>query len=117
MSYSSASLSDPSAPLPTGNATGERADAIRSKIARYRRVVVAYWWIPAITISVGLAAQAWLSLTSPISYQSYGRILVSGRITLPESGMFNEEAVNFFGKVGFWYGSNLFVNNEAFYKK
>ncbi len=97
MSYSSTPLSDPSAPLPVGNAIGERADAIRSKISRYRRVITAYWWVPAITISIGLAAQAWLSLTSPISYQSYGRILVSGRITLPESGMFSEEAVNFFG--------------------
>lgn len=81
----------------SGNVVGERAEAIRSKISRYRRVVSAYWWIPAITISLGLAAQAWFSLTSPISYQSYARILVSGRIALPEGGMYNEEAVNFFG--------------------
>ncbi len=76
---------------------GERAEAIRSKISRYKRVVATYWWIPAVTISIGLAAQAWISLTSPISYQSSGRILVSGRISIPEGGMFNEEAVNFFG--------------------
>ncbi len=79
------------------NTSGERIEAIRSKISRYRRVVTSYWWIPAVTISIGLATQAWLSLTSPNSYQSAGRILVSGRISLPESGMFNEEAVNFFG--------------------
>jgi capsular exopolysaccharide synthesis family protein len=84
-----------SAPAPI--VTGERAEAIRAKISRYRRVVATYWWIPAITISIGLATQAWISLTSPNSYRSVGRILVSGRIALPESGMFNEEAVNFFG--------------------
>ncbi|MEI6034121.1 MAG: polysaccharide biosynthesis tyrosine autokinase [Verrucomicrobiae bacterium] len=84
-------------PEPAPVASGERAEAIRSKISRYRRVVASYWWIPAVTISIGLAAQAWISLTSPNSYQSVGRILVSGRIALPEGGMFNEEAVNFFG--------------------
>ena len=75
----------------------ERAEALRSKVARYRRIVSSYWWIPAITISIGLAVQAWHSLTSPLTYQSVARILVSGKIALPENGMFNEEAVNFFG--------------------
>ena len=75
----------------------ERAEAFRSKVARYRRILSSFWWIPAVTISIGLAVQAWYSLTSPITYQSVARILVSGKIALPEGGMFNEEAVNFFG--------------------
>jgi len=75
----------------------ERADTIRSKVDRYRRIATSFWWIPAVTISVGLAVQAWHSLTSPITYQSVARILVSGKIALPENGMYNEEAVNFFG--------------------
>lgn len=75
----------------------ERSDQIRSRISRYKRVVRGFWWIPAITVSLGLAYQGWQSLTKPVSYQSTARVLVSGRIAIPESGMFTEEAVNFFG--------------------
>ena len=75
----------------------ERSEQIRSRISRYKRVLRNFWWIPAITVSLGLAYQGWQSLTKPVTYQSTARILVSGRIAIPESGMFTEEAVNFFG--------------------
>ncbi len=82
---------------PIANITGERAEAFRAKITRYRRVLAAYWWIPALSVGVGLAWQGWVSITSPITYQSVAKMFVSGRIMVPEGGMFNEEAVNFFG--------------------
>lgn len=75
----------------------ERAEALRTKFLRYRKVVQAFWWIPALTISAGLVLQAWQALTQPISYHSNARIIVSGKIALPDGGLFNEEAMNFFG--------------------
>lgn len=75
----------------------ERTEAFRTKFLRYRKVLQTFWWIPALTISAGLCYQAWQAITEPITYQSNGRIIVSGKIALPEGGLFNEEAVNFFG--------------------
>lgn len=93
-------LTETASPSPPNFATKsplDRGEAFRSKISHSTRIFFAYWWIPACTVALGLAIQAWISFSNPVSYHSSGRILVSGRITLPESGMFNEETLNFFG--------------------
>lgn len=89
-----------SLPSPTDRALRyepERTEAFRTKFLRYRKVFQGFWWIPALTISIGLVVQAWQAITQPITYQSTARIVVSGTIALPDGRLFNEEAVNFFG--------------------
>lgn len=75
----------------------ERVEALRTRFLRYKTIFLAYWWIVALTTGIGLAVQGWFAFTRPPVYQSQGRILVSGRITVPEGSLYNEEAMNFFG--------------------
>jgi len=75
----------------------ERAELVRSTYLRYKNIAIRYWWIVAITLSIGISYQAWESLTKPTIYQSSGRMIVSGRMALPEGNMFSEETMNFFG--------------------
>lgn len=75
----------------------QRAEAIRSRIQRYKSILFNYWWILAITISIGVSIQAWQALVKPVTYQSTARIIVSGRVNIPEGTVFSEEAINFFG--------------------
>jgi len=88
------------APLPLSPSDEERlrrSEQVRLRLLRYSRVFRRFWWLVAIAVGIGLAFQGWQALTRPVSYASYARILVSGKIALPEGGVFNEEALNFFG--------------------
>ncbi|MEO8204679.1 MAG: polysaccharide biosynthesis tyrosine autokinase [Chthoniobacterales bacterium] len=75
----------------------EKAEQLRTRFIRYKNVLFGWWWIPALTLSAGLCLQAWLVLSKPVLYQSAGRIIVSGRVSLPEGSVFSEEVMNFFG--------------------
>lgn len=56
-----------------------------------------FWWLVLVTISLGLAIQAYRILSSPTQYISGAQMIVSGRITLPEGSVYSEELANFFG--------------------
>lgn len=80
-----------------GAAQHERAEILQLTFQRYKYMLQNWWWIPMLTTAVGLALQAWLVLSSPPQYQSAGRLMVSGKIALPEGAVYSEEAANFFG--------------------
>ena len=89
-------------PLPAGPAKGkvlplEEAEALRTRFFRYRYIFLRYWWIVVACAALGVLFQGWKALTRPITYQSSGKIIVSGRLALPEGSLYSEEAINFFG--------------------
>ena len=75
----------------------ERAEILQLTFQRYKYMLQNWWWIPLLTTAVGLGLQAWMVLSAPPKYQSGGRLMVSGKINLPEGAVYNEEAANFFG--------------------
>ncbi len=75
----------------------ERAELLRNRVMRYRRILRIFWWVPALTVSAGLVFQAWQALTKPVTYQSTARIIVSGQVALPDGAIYKEESMNFFG--------------------
>ena len=64
---------------------------------RFGIVLKRLWWVPLLTVSVGLAGAAWFISNSPPSYLSTGRMMVSGKINISEGSMYSEELLNFFG--------------------
>jgi len=64
---------------------------------RFGIVMKRLWWIPLLTVSIGLAGAAWFISHSPPSYLSSGRMMVSGKINISEGSMYSEELLNFFG--------------------
>lgn len=75
----------------------ERAEILQLTFQRYKYMLQNWWWIPLLTTAIGLGLQAWMVLSAPPKYQSVGRLMVSGKIALPEGAVYNEEAANFFG--------------------
>jgi len=75
----------------------ERAEILQLTFQRYKYMLQNWWWIPLLTTAIGLGLQAWVVLSAPPQYQANGRLMVSGKIALPDGAMYSEEAANFFG--------------------
>jgi capsular exopolysaccharide synthesis family protein len=70
----------------------------RMQFYRYLLLLRRRWWIPFLTTSLGLAVAAVYVHNLPPSYLSIGRMMVSGKINVPEGGaVYSEELMNFFG--------------------
>jgi capsular exopolysaccharide synthesis family protein len=67
------------------------------QVHRIRSLIVRYWWLVALTIVIGMAIQAYRYANVPVRYISTARMMVSGRLTIPQGEMYSEEAVNFYG--------------------
>jgi len=75
----------------------ERAEILQLTFQRYRYMLQNWWWIPLLTTAIGLGLQAWVVLSAPPQYQASGRLMMSGKIALPDGAVYSEEAANFFG--------------------
>ena len=80
-----------------GSQQHERAEILQLTFQRYKYMLQNWWWIPLLTTAIGLGLQAWMVLSAPPKYQSSGRLMVSGKIALPDGAVYSEEAANFFG--------------------
>jgi len=68
---------------------------LHTKLYRYRALLRKYWWLVAFTTCAGLAASAWAVARQKVVYVSTGRMMVSGKISLPEGAIYSEE-MNYF---------------------
>ena len=75
----------------------ERAEILQLTFQRYKYMLQNWWWIPLLTTAIGLGLQAWMVLSAPPQYQSSGRLMVSGKIAIPDGAVYSEESANFFG--------------------
>jgi polysaccharide biosynthesis transport protein len=73
------------------------ANRFRLKYYRYRALIKRYWWILALTISVGLAYEAWVLLNKDVLYESVGSFTLSYRVDIPEGAQYVEDQRNFYG--------------------
>lgn len=68
---------------------------LHTKLYRYRALLRKYWWLVVFTTCAGLAASAWAVARQKVVYVSSGRMMVSGKISLPEGAIYAEE-MNYF---------------------
>src|SRR5438552_17888346 len=66
--------------------------APRSKARLQRR-----WWIPLLTICMGLFIQAWLIYQTPPSFQSMSKMMLAGKMNIAQNAVYSEDSVNFYG--------------------
>ncbi len=71
--------------------------AFFTKLHRYRALVKRRWYVPLLTISVGLCIQAYRFAQIQPTYISSGKLIVSPRMFLPENAVVSDESVNFIG--------------------
>ncbi|MEO6785765.1 MAG: polysaccharide biosynthesis tyrosine autokinase [Chthoniobacteraceae bacterium] len=71
---------------------------VRVQAIRYLHLLKKRWWVLLLLVSIGLCVAAWTVMQQPPSFESRGRLMVTGQIRLGDStGAYNEELVNFFG--------------------
>src|SRR6185369_10991653 len=81
-----------------------------SKLNRYKNLLRKKWWIPVLGIGLGLVVQLVISRFDPVSFVSYGRMIVSIKLAIPEGSVYTEELSNFLGTQAALMQSGVVVN-------
>ena len=68
-----------------------------SKVQRFSWTFRKWWWILLITAGLGICWAAWTDSKKPLTYLSVGRMMVSGKLALPEGVPYSEEVSMFYG--------------------
>ncbi len=70
---------------------------LRLKSYRFKHLIRRNWWVLALTVSIGLAVEAWLLFSAPVRYRSVGLLSVSERIKMPDGTQTREDDEHFYG--------------------
>jgi capsular exopolysaccharide synthesis family protein len=73
---------------------------IRARLIRYRMLLRKYWWVVAFGAAVGVGIASWFVASQKVVYVSNARMMVSGKINLPDGGSFSEEMTHFMNTQG-----------------
>src|SRR5690242_5917195 len=68
-----------------------------SRCYRYRVLLAAKWWIPTSAVALGLAIAATVASLRLPTFLSFGRMIVSIKLALPEGSVYAEEMGSFLG--------------------
>src|SRR5882724_5389178 len=84
-------------PLPSAQDRSASRGHFLSKFNRYKNLLRKKWWIPVLGVALGLAVQFVVSRFDPVSFVSFGRMIVSIKLAIPEGSVYTEELSNFLG--------------------
>ena len=70
---------------------------VMSRLNRLKNLLTTKWWIPTLSIALGLGCQAWQWQGEKPLYSSTGRMIVSIKLSIPEGSVYTEELNNFLG--------------------
>jgi capsular exopolysaccharide synthesis family protein len=73
------------------------AELLQKLIYRTKVVLRRHWWIIPLSVALGIGFKAIEGFVTAPSYVSSAKMIVSGRIALPENDVYAEERDNFFG--------------------
>jgi succinoglycan biosynthesis transport protein ExoP len=68
-----------------------------TRLHRYKALLLRRWWIPVLTVCLGLFVEAFLIYQMPPSYLSASKMMVAGKMNLPAGAIYSEEMQNFYG--------------------
>jgi uncharacterized protein involved in exopolysaccharide biosynthesis len=68
-----------------------------TRLHRYKSLLLRRWWIPVLTICLGLFVQAWLIYQTPPSFLSASKMIIAGKINISQNAVYSEDNVNFLG--------------------
>src|SRR3984893_6027889 len=68
-----------------------------TRLHRYKSLLLRRWWIPVLTICLGLFVEAFLIYQRPPEYMSTGKMIVAGSMKIPQGAIYSEEMQNFYG--------------------
>jgi polysaccharide biosynthesis transport protein len=68
-----------------------------TRLHRYKSLLLRRWWIPVLTICLGLFVEAFLIYQQPPAYMSTGKMIVAGSVKIAQGAIYSEEMQNFWG--------------------
>src|SRR5438067_12249675 len=71
--------------------------AFVTRLHRYKSLLLRRWWIPVLTICLGLFVEAVLIYQTPPSFQSMSKMMLAGKMNIAQSAVYSEDSVNFYG--------------------
>src|SRR5437868_13986891 len=71
--------------------------AFVTRLHRYKSLFLRRWWIPVLTICLGLFVEAFLIYQTPPSYQSTSKMMLAGKLNIAQGAVYSEDSVNFYG--------------------
>src|SRR5438270_1707211 len=68
-----------------------------TRLHRYKSLLLRRWWIPVLTICLGLFVEAFLIYQTPPQYQSTSKMMLAGKLNIAQGAVYSEDSVNFYG--------------------
>src|SRR2546430_4333230 len=87
----------PAPAAPNRPASAPWSTAFITRLHRYKALLLRRWWIPVLTICLGLFVQAWLIYQTPPSFLSASKMMLAGKLNISQSAVYSEDNVNFYG--------------------
>jgi polysaccharide biosynthesis transport protein len=82
---------------PLKNLSTSWSAAFITRLHRYKSLLLRRWWIPVLTVCLGLFVEAFLIYQTPPQYQSTSKMMMAGKMNIAQGAVYSEDSVNFFG--------------------
>jgi polysaccharide biosynthesis transport protein len=84
-------------PPPDKSVSGSWSNAFITRLHRYKALLVRRWWIPVLTVCLGLFVEAFLIYQTPPSFLSTAKMILAGKLNISQGAVYSEDNLNFFG--------------------
>lgn len=71
--------------------------AFITRLHRYKALLLRRWWIPVLTVCLGLFVEAFLIFQTPPSFLSAAKMMLAGKLNIAQGAVYSEDSVNFYG--------------------
>src|SRR5436853_3302276 len=71
--------------------------AFVTRLHRYRSLLLRRWWIPVLTICLGLFVEAFLAYQTAPSFLSTSKMMLAGKLNIAQGAVYSEDSQNFYG--------------------
>ena len=78
------------APADDRPASAPWSTAFFTRLHRYKALLQRRWWIPLLTICMGLFIQAWLIYQTPPSFQSMSKMMLAGKMNIAQNAVYRQ---------------------------
>jgi len=68
-----------------------------TRLHRYKTLFLRRWWIPVLTICLGLFVEAWIIYQTPPSFLSTSKMMLAGKLNIAQGAVYSEDSQNFYG--------------------
>jgi polysaccharide biosynthesis transport protein len=85
------------AATPLQNLSTSWPAAFITRLHRYKSLLLRRWWIPVLTVCLGLFVEAFLIYQTPPQFQSTSKMMMAGKMNIAQGAVYSEDSVNFFG--------------------